>query len=253
MVEQRLCASACAPGTFEETEGICMNCSDTCNTCEVRASQCTSCFHDKTTLVDLYFVESDNSCKETCPNFTEKDYLMHECNSIAAEVFSITSWPMLLLIAAVMVPITLLIISRLVSSQMDESLDLSAGLFTISEGVVKASFWVALWQAQHLMLFSVIGVSAVCSSLLSIIFYETTLLPVREAIDDKRAGKGFESDYSRGHVWAIRLARLLAYLSNIHVLRLLSSAFCGSNTLSIDFALESPCFYLKRRVQANKA
>ena len=84
-------------------------------------------------------------CEEACPNFSEKDLLMHKCKTIVSEVFSITSWPMIMLIAAVVLPVALLGLSRLISSQMDESLELSTGLFTLSESVVKASFWVTLW------------------------------------------------------------------------------------------------------------
>ena len=252
MTKQRLCASVCPPGTFEEVGGVCTECSTTCNTCGSSADQCTSCFHDKVSMLDLYLVESDNSCQESCPNFTEKDYLMHECNPITSQVFAPNSWPMIMLISAIFVPTILLGLSRLISGQADYPLELSAALFSMSESTVKAGLWVTLWQSSHVILFSTIGVSLLCSALLSVIFYESTFLPVREALDDKRASKGVDTS-SRGQIWAMRVVRILAYLSSIHTMRLLSSAFCGIKALNIDFSAESPCFYLKRRVQANKA
>ena len=170
---------------------------------------------------------------------------MHECRSIIPDVFSIENWTMILLVAVIMVPLILLALSRIISGSGDQPLELSSALFSISESLVKASFWVTLWQSEQLLLFCVIGVSLLCSALLSVIFYESTFLPVREALDEKRETKGIDTS-TKGQIWAIRFVRFLAYLSSIHTMRLLA---CGSlKVLNIDLAAESPCFYLKRRV-----
>ena len=70
---------------------------------------------------------------------------MHSCKSVIDEVFSIGAWPMIMLISAIAAPLCLLGLSRLVSGQIDEPLDISAALFSLAESGVKGAFWVTLW------------------------------------------------------------------------------------------------------------
>ena len=47
--------------------------------------------------------------------------------------------------------------------------------------------------------------------------------------------------------------RVLAYLTSMTSVQLLASSFCGLDAFKLDLSDESPCFFLKRRVQASKA
>lgn len=47
--------------------------------------------------------------------------------------------------------------------------------------------------------------------------------------------------------------RVLAYLTSMTTVQLLASSFCGLDAFKLDLSEESPCFFLKRRVQASKA
>lgn len=99
---------------------------------------------------------------------------------------------MIMLIASIASPICLVAFSGLVSKQQDEPWELSLALLSLVEGGVKASFWITLWQAQNFLLFCFTGVSILCSALFSVIFYESTFLPVLDALDERRKKKSIE-------------------------------------------------------------
>ena len=61
---------------------------------------------------------------------------------------------------------------------------MAAGLLSLMESILKWTLWVTLWQSNAALLFAAVGVSIMCSALLSVVFYETTVLPVNTAIHD---------------------------------------------------------------------
>lgn len=126
---------------------------------------------------------------------------------------------MVLLYVAIAAPILLLCLSRYISSQLDSPLELATALFSLSESCVKAVFWATLWQSQDFLLFSSVGVSVLCSTLLAMIFYETTILPVEEAMLERKLKKGVIA--SKGSDVARKAVRALAYMSSISAVRLL--------------------------------
>lgn len=146
IASQRLCASTCPPGTFEEAD-VCKECEGDCNTCEGGPTTCSSCFKSRTSLKDLFL--DNGTCQEECPAFARKDLDMHKCESLKTIFFSAQSlgeWPMILLYLAVLVPVILLCVSRYFSSQLDCPWELATALFALSESSVKVVLWATLWQ-----------------------------------------------------------------------------------------------------------
>ena len=171
-------------------------------------------------------MKSEGTCEEECPSFTKKDYIMHTCESNANKIFAIDSWPMIMLILSLLAPASLTILSRYISKKLDCPWDVSTSLFSLIESINKFAFWIALWSSNSIFLFCTTGVSLGCSALLAIVFYESTFLPVQEALNDHRKNKGV--DVSTKHQRNARqLVRILSYLSSIGTMRFLSSSFCG--------------------------
>ena len=133
---------------------------------------------------------------------------------------------MVLLIVSILTPTSLSILSRYISKKQDLPWDLSTSLLSLIESINKCAFWIALWSSNSIFLFCTTGVSLGCSALLAIVFYESTFLPVQEALDDHRKNKGVDVSTKR-QKYARQLVRFLAYLSSIGTIRLLSSSFCG--------------------------
>ena len=79
---------------------------------------------------------------------TEINLKMHTCEPIVSDIFSISSWPMILLAASIVFPLSMLGLSKIVSGQAgDSSWELASALYSLVESIVKASFWIALWES----------------------------------------------------------------------------------------------------------
>ena len=143
--EQRMCVVECPPGTFEEpNSGHCLSCGILCNTCKGDADTCTSCFHSKTTLKDLYLFK--NNCIEDCPRMTKKNLVMHRCDALESkEIFAFDNWPITLTLFYTALAATIFALSRIVSRWQDRPWDLLAGLLSVMECMIKWSLWVTLW------------------------------------------------------------------------------------------------------------
>ena len=92
---------------------------------------------------------------------------------------------MIMMFSCIAGPIVFTALSGLVSKHKDEPWQIALALLSLAEATAKAVYWVTLWQAQNFLLFCFTGVSILCSALFSVIFYESTFLPVLEAIDER--------------------------------------------------------------------
>jgi len=116
---------------------------------------------------------------------------MHRCDSLESEdVFSFSNWPIVLITILAAFSASMLAMSRIVSQWSDKPWELAAALLSVMEGVIKVILWVTLWQSRAAILFAFTGVSILCSALLSVFFYETTVLPVYVAMKKHRQTKG---------------------------------------------------------------
>ena len=121
---------------------------------------------------------------------TKTNLAMHRCDPLESKlVFSLNNWPIVMMTVLTAMSASLLAMSRIVSRWQDKPWQLISGLLSVMEGMIKAAFWVTLWQSRAAILFALTGVSILCSALLSVFFYETTVLPVYKAMREQRMQK----------------------------------------------------------------
>lgn len=224
----QMCALECPAGTYHDAlfSGHCLDCGRTCNTCSEVPGECTSCLQDKDTGQDLFLVESDNVCVQTCPVWMEADLAMHKCVPVVELAVRLKSWTTMLLIGSFVVLAVGLIVSGLASRGQCEYLEVASAILSMIESVNRFCLFAVLWMSEALILFCTVGACVLCNWLMTVLFIETTFLPVLDAMANAR--KTGETKGAKESA-ASKIVRLLAMLSGINTLRLLSSSFCGSS------------------------
>ena len=179
-----MCFSECPPGTYhdEEISGHCLDCSTTCNTCTNDPYQCTSCLFEKGTVTDLFYIEKSNECVSTCPLFMAKDLKMHRCEPSPTLLLSLERWTTILLIGSMIALITAIILSAIVSNNFCDKIKLASAILCLIESLNRLCLFLTLWNSDAFVLFCTVGVCTLASSLLAVIFIETTYIPVQNAL-----------------------------------------------------------------------
>ena len=248
----QMCALSCPAGTYLESEstGHCLDCSASCNTCSSEPGQCTSCLHDKDSGKDLFLLESQGTCVPSCPIFMEADLAMHRCVPPPSLMLRLKSWTSMLLLGSLIALVAGLLVSVISSRNTCSSIEVASSILSILESINRLCLFMVLWTSEAFLLFCTVGVCMLGSWLMALFFIETTFIPVSNAVaTSQKSGQASSASQSL----TCKIVRLLAVLSGVNTLRLLQSRFCGSERFNVDLISHSPCFYLKRLTQFNKA
>ena len=180
----QMCVLECPAGTYhdEELTGHCQECSSSCNTCSTEPGQCTSCLHEKGTVNDLYLIESEHTCVSTCPIFMRTDLAMHKCVLATSLMPRLKSWTSMLLLGSIFCLTTGLLVSLVTSKNTHDSIEVASAILSMLESINKVCLFMVLWMSDAFIIFCTVGVCMLGSWLMTLVFIETTFIPVFSAI-----------------------------------------------------------------------
>ena len=158
---------------------FCDPCSSTCYTCSGTPENCTSCYFNKITNEDLFYL-TNHQCLSKCPVGYEANYSDHTCDKSTYKFISLPA--LFLLCSIVVVAVTLVLDKIIAGSRGDGTSDVALVALTIVEFLNRVLLLANLWVSTKSFSFCVTGVDILANSLLAIYFVTLVIEPIAKQI-----------------------------------------------------------------------
>ncbi len=140
---KNVCTNKCADGTIMRGNdpNFCDSCAPSCYTCSKSKTTCDSCYFDRETFEDLFFLK--NTCIKACPAGYKADFETHKC--IESD-YGINQQAPLYLILSTIISGIIILASNIRSGKKDSPIEIVIVAFTQIEFLNRILTISHLWK-----------------------------------------------------------------------------------------------------------